>query len=577
MIVRVSMAQFNAKVGDLERNVEKAIEAIKLAEMRKADILLLPELFITGYPPEDLVLKPSFLKDNIRALEEVAKFTEGKSVTVVVGFIDVDDDAYNAAGILRDGKIVARYRKMFLPNYNVFDEQRYFKSGKSPMILDFEGIRVGVTICEDIWHPYGPIGDLVFSEGAQLILNISASPYFVGKRDLRKKYIGMKAFDFHVPIVYLNLVGGQDEIVFDGTSFVVNADGDVICELEAFEEDFVTMDISVEDSLRANLHDPRRRQGIVKGNPVEIIKMGKLSNKEEKLGGKIAEDICREEEMLRALVLGTRDYIRKNGFEKVVIGLSGGIDSSLVATIAVEALGKENVVGVLMPSMYTSKESVEDATELAKNLGIKTFTIPITDVFQSYLKVLKDVFKGTEPDVTEENIQARIRGNYLMALSNKFGWIVLTTGNKSEMATGYTTLYGDMAGGFAVLKDVYKTDVYRIARWINEKKGREIIPQRIFEKPPSAELKPDQTDQEKLPPYDILDRILKLYVEEDRSTDEIIEEGFPKELVESVIKMVDGNEYKRRQAPPGIKITKRAFGKDRRMPITNGYKDTFEF
>jgi len=310
---------------------------------------------------------------------------------------------------------------------------------------------------------------------------------------------------------------------------------------------------------------------------VEIIKMGKLSDKNEKLEGKIAGNICREEEMLRALVLGTRDYIRKNGFKKVVVGLSGGIDSSLVAAIAVEALGKENVVGVLMPSMYTSRESVEDATELAKNLGIKTFTIPITNVFQSYLEALKDVFKDTEPDVTEENIQARIRGNYLMALSNKFGWIVLTTGNKSEMATGYTTLYGDMAGGFAVLKDVYKTDVYRIARWINEKKGREIIPQRIFEKPPSAELKPDQTDQEKLPPYDILDKILKLYVEEDRSTDEIVKEGFPKELVESIIKMVDSNEYKRRQAPPGIKITKRAFGKDRRMPITNGYKDTFEF
>jgi len=577
LIVRVSMAQLNAKVGDLERNVEKAIEAIKLAEMRKADILLLPELFITGYPPEDLILKPPFLKDNIRALEEVAKFTKGKNVTVVVGFIDVDDDAYNSAGILRDGKIVARYRKMFLPNYSVFDEQRYFKAGKSPMILDFEGIKIGVTICEDIWHPYGPMGDLVFSEGAQLILNISASPYFVGKRDLRKKYIGMKAFDFHVPIVYLNLVGGQDEIVFDGTSFVVDADGDVICELEAFEEDFVTMDISVEDSLRANLHDPRRRQGMIRGNPVEIIKMGKLSDKNEKLEGKIAGNICREEEMLRALVLGTRDYIRKNGFKKVVVGLSGGIDSSLVAAIAVEALGKENVVGVLMPSMYTSRESVEDATELAKNLGIKTFTIPITNVFQSYLEALKDVFKDTEPDVTEENIQARIRGNYLMALSNKFGWIVLTTGNKSEMATGYTTLYGDMAGGFAVLKDVYKTDVYRIARWINEKKGREIIPQRIFEKPPSAELKPDQTDQEKLPPYDILDKILKLYVEEDRSTDEIVKEGFPKELVESIIKMVDSNEYKRRQAPPGIKITKRAFGKDRRMPITNGYKDTFEF
>lgn len=573
MIVRVSMAQFNAKVGDLKGNVEKAIEAIKLAEMKKSDILLLPELFITGYPPEDLVLKPSFLKDNTKALEEVAKFTKGKNVTVIVGFIDVDDDAYNSAGILKNGKIVAKYRKMFLPNYSVFDEQRYFKAGESPLIIDFKGVKIGVTICEDIWHPYGPISALVFSGGAQLILNISASPYFVGKRDLRKKYIGMKAFDFHVPIVYLNLVGGQDEIVFDGTSFVVNADGDVICELEAFEEDFATVDISVEDSLRSNLHDPRRRQGIFEKSSLEIIKMEKLPDKKEKLEGKIAEDICREEEMLRALVLGTRDYIRKNGFKKVVIGLSGGIDSSLVAAIAVEALGKENVAGVLMPSMYTSKESIEDATKLAENLGIKTFTIPITDVFQSYLNALRDIFKNTEFDVTEENIQARIRGNYLMAFSNKFGWMVLTTGNKSEMATGYATLYGDMAGGFAVLKDVYKTDVYKIARWINKKKGREIIPQRIFEKPPSAELRPGQTDQEKLPPYEVLDRILKLYVEEDRSLDEIIKEGFPRETVASVINMVDGNEYKRRQAPPGIKITKRAFGKDRRMPITNGYKE----
>ena len=574
MFLRVSVAQLNSFVGDIDGNVKKIKDAIDFAEEKRSDILVLPELFITGYPPEDLVLRVSFLKENIRALKDVARYSNGKKVLTLVGFIDVDDDVYNAAAVLRDGEILGVYRKRLLPNYSVFDERRYFNSGNRALVLKLGDMRIGVTICEDLWSPIGPLTEEVFGGGAEVVVNLSASPYYYGKRDLRKKYLSSRAYDYHVALIYSNLVGGQDEIVFDGSSLVIDAEGNIIREGKVFEEEMFTVDLNVDEGLRAILHDPRRRDWRYRAEEVEIKNVGQLrDDKDELKVEKIVWKIGREEEILRALKTGVRDYVQKNGFKKVVVGLSGGIDSSLVASVAVEALGKDRVVGVLMPSMYTSKESVEDAEILAKNLGIEYHIIPIEKVYFSYIDSLRDVFKGTKEDVTEENIQARIRGNYLMALSNKFGYLVLTTGNKSEMATGYATLYGDMAGGFAVLKDVYKTDVYRIARWINEKNGREIIPERVFVKPPSAELKPGQTDQDKLPPYEILDEILKLYVDEERSVEEITEMGFDGEMVRKVAMMVDRNEYKRRQAPPGIKITKRAFGKDRRMPITNGYRE----
>ncbi|MDK2898245.1 MAG: hypothetical protein PWP36_464 [Thermotoga sp.] len=571
--LRVTLAQLNPTLGDFEGNLKKAIEALRVAEDRGSDLLVFPELFLPGYPPEDLMLRLSFLRENRKYLQKFAQHTRNLGVTVLMGFIDSDEDAYNAAAVVKGGEILGVYRKISLPNYGVFDERRYFKPGEELLVVKIGNIKVGVTICEDIWNPVEPSASLSLGEGVHLIANLSASPYHVGKPVLRKDYLSMKAYDYHVAMAYCNMVGGQDELVFDGGSMVVDASGEVINYGKLFEEEIITVDLDLDENLRVSLVDPRRRYMKTQNYPVKTVEVGNLREKSGHFEPVVNPLPVREEEMFRALITGLRDYVRKNGFEKVVIGLSGGMDSSLVAVIATEALGKENVKGVLMPSMYTSKESIEDAQTLAKNLGIETFIIPITDVFHSYLETLKGVFAGREPDITEENLQARIRGNYLMALSNKFGWLVLTTGNKSEMATGYATLYGDMAGGFAVIKDVYKTDVYRIGRWYNSWRGKEIIPENIFVKPPTAELRPGQTDQEKLPPYEVLDEILRLYIEEGLDPEEIASKGFDRKTVLDVTEMIRKNEYKRKQAAIGVKISTRAFGKDWRMPITNRFKE----
>lgn len=575
MKVRLALAQLNPVVGEVFKNAEKTFEYIEKAEKNKADLILFPELFVTGYPPEDLILKPSFLKATNEALEKIVNFTRNKKVVVVVGFAELKDDIYNSAAIIQDGKLLGTYQKMHLPNYSVFDERRYFFPGRTSKVIKMGNVNIGLTICEDIWNPGEPISSLVFNGNSQLIVNISASPFYVGKRNLRENYLSMKAYEYHCAFAYLNMVGGQDEVVFDGSSFVVNADGKVISRLKSFEEDFEVFDIELQNNLRTNLHESRLREARLlksENSKIEIITSQIPREKSETVLPRVEKPIEEfEEELFKASVLGVRDYIQKNGFEKVLIGLSGGIDSSLVACIATEALGKDNVYGVLMPSQYTSSESIEDAQKLADNLGIKTYTVPIKDIYYSYLNELKDIFKGLEPNEAEENIQARIRGNILMALSNKFNWLVLTTGNKSEMSVGYATLYGDMAGGFAVIKDIFKTAVYKIARWYNNNKRRMVIPERVFTKPPTAELKPGQTDQDKLPPYEILDEILKLYIEEDYGLEEIIEKGYEKQLVERVIKMVNSSEYKRRQAPPGIKVSKRSLGKDWRMPITKKF------
>ncbi|HDN83716.1 MAG TPA: NAD+ synthase, partial [Candidatus Altiarchaeales archaeon] len=508
-------------------------------------------------------------EDNLEALQRIIKKT--KDITAIVGFVDMDDDIYNAAAIIYNQELKGVYRKIFLPNYGVFDEDRYFQAGKEPSLFVINDAKVGITICEDIWYANGP-ALLQSLNGAELVVNISASPYHLRKRKLRKRVLSTRASDYRVFIAYVNLVGGQDELVFDGGSMIFNAEGELIAQAKIFEEDLLVADLNLGSVFRKRLHDPRRRKEKLKAKEIEkILVCNNKKTNREKIEARLERDLKLEEEIFRALVLGTRDYAKKNGFEKVVIGLSGGIDSSLVAVIAVEALGKDNVVGVIMPSRFTSPSSLEDAKTLAKNLGIKTITLPITGIFDKYLEELEDVFKGKKWDSTEENIQARIRGNILMALSNKFGWLVLTTGNKSEMSVGYTTLYGDMAGGFAVIKDLFKTMVYRIAKYVNERAEKEIIPKRVFEKSPSAELRANQKDEDDLPPYSILDPILQSYIEEDKSFREIVAKGFDEELVKKVIKMVDKNEYKRRQAPPGIRITPRAFGKDRRLPITNRY------
>lgn len=550
-ILRLALAQINPTVGDIDGNVLKICAFITKAKKQNAAIVVFPELAVTGYPPEDLLLKPQFISDNLDALKRVQQKTEG--ITAVVGFVDpvrklksdflsngVDKNGgiYNAAAILNNGKLIDIYHKIYLPNYGVFDEYRYFKAGQKAPVYTLDGVTIGVNICEDIWYQEGPAESQSLA-GADIILNINASPYHMGKRSLREEMISTRASENRVVVAYLNTVGGQDELVFDGGSFIADKTGQIISRGSQFEEDLIISDIALD--------------GNSTGSPQEPIRI-------------------KEEEVYKALVLGTRDYVKKNGFKKVVIGLSGGVDSSLVAAIAVDAIGKENVKGVFMPSPFTSKESREDSSQLAKNLGIKIIDVPINEIFESYRKNLKREFKGFHEDITEENLQARIRGNILMSFSNKFGWLVLTTGNKSEMSVGYATLYGDMAGGFAVIKDVPKTLVYELCKWKNSKEGRAVIPERVLWKEPSAELKPDQKDTDTLPPYPVLDPILKAYIEDDKSFEDILSSGCEKECVQKVIKMIDKSEYKRRQSPPGIKITPRAFGKDRRFPITNKYR-----
>ncbi|HYR84075.1 MAG TPA: NAD+ synthase [Terriglobia bacterium] len=570
--LRLAMAQINVVVGDVEGNAQKIVEWIDRARDADADIVTFPELALTGYAPEDLLLKPQFIDANLAALEKVVSRT--RDITAIIGFVDREDDIFNAAAIAQNGKLVTTYHKIYLPNYGVFDEFRYFQPGSRCPVIQMGKATIGVSICEDIWYPDGPVFLQALSGGAEVIINISSSPYHAGKRRWRERMLATRASDNTVIVAYNNLVGGQDELVFDGDSLVFDENGEIITRGKQFQEDLVVVDLDVESVFRQRLHDPRRRQQKLNASEApKVFTLASRGRRHSQLPITTQPNLLSDEaEIYQALVLGTRDYVIKNGFKKVVLGLSGGIDSALTAAIAVDALGSENVAGVMMPSEFSSKGSVEDSEQLGKNLGIGLLTIPITDVFYAYNATLKNAFKNVKPDVTEENLQARIRGNYLMALSNKFGWLVLNTGNKSEVSTGYCTLYGDMAGGFAVLKDVMKTTVYRLSEHCNRVAGRDRIPNAIIEKPPSAELRPDQLDTDSLPPYEVLDPILKAYVEEDRSFSEMVDMGFDEQLIRRVIRMVDANEYKRRQAAPGVKITPRAFGRDRRMPITNRFR-----
>ena len=566
------MAQINVVVGDIEGNARKIAEWMDRAIEIHADVVTFPELALTGYPPEDLLLKPQFIDANMAAIGKLIARTRG--LTAIIGFVDKRDDIYNAAAIARDGALVDVCHKMFLPNYGVFDEFRYFKAGRECPVISIGDARVGISICEDIWYPDGPFVQQVLAGGAEVLLNISSSPYHAGKRKWREHMLAARAGDNSVIVAYNNLVGGQDELVFDGDSMIFNQTGELLMRGRQFEEDMMVADLDVESVFRARLRDPRRRQQETHSAPLPetLPAAGKVQKRDPISAHAAIEPLAEDAEIYQALVLGTRDYVRKNGFAKVVLGLSGGIDSALTAVLAVDALGAENVTGVLMPSEFSSPGSIQDSEELGKSLGIRLLTIPITAVFESYKESLQDAFRGSSPDVTEENLQARIRGNFLMALSNKFGWLVLSTGNKSEISTGYCTLYGDMAGGFAVLKDVMKTTVYRLAEYCNRKACRERIPRATIDKPPSAELRPDQKDVDSLPPYDVLDPILKAYVEEDRSYSEMLDLGFDGAIVQRIVRLVDANEYKRRQAAPGVKITPRAFGRDRRMPITNRFR-----
>ena len=570
--LRLALAQANATVGDLDANAAQVLEYAKRAKTAGADLVVFPELFLVGYPPEDLLLKPHFVQDAISHLHEIAR--QAPDITIVVGFADNDGDIRNAAAVLHDGRLVGVYHKIYLPNYGVFDEERYFQTGDDLLLFRLLGVTVGVSICEDIWYPGAPTRDLALS-GAELIINISASPYHAGKGDARHRMLQTRAVDNVAAIAFCNLVGGQDELVFDGNSAILDERGEFVARGEQFREDLVIADLDLESVFRRRLHDPRRRRE-QPGWPRDRIKLIELGDHapagaKPSLPPRHVEPMAYHDEIYRALVLGTRDYVTKNGFKKVVIGLSGGIDSALTAAVAVDALGKENVTGVYSPSQYSSNDSREDSEALARNLGVRYIVIPITETFAAYRDMLAEAFAGAEPNVAEENMQARIRGNILMALSNKFGWLVLTTGNKSEMSVGYATLYGDMAGGFAVIKDVPKMLVYELSAYRNTLSL--VIPQRIFDKAPTAELRPNQTDQDSLPPYDVLDAILHEYVEEDKSPRQIVSMGYDPATVDDVIAMVDRNEYKRRQAAPGVKITLRAFGKDRRLPITNGYHD----
>ena len=583
---RMAMVQMNPTVGDLDGNVRRIIGWLREAKKATPDLVAFPELAITGYPPEDLLLKPQFVADNRRALNEVIRAC--RDCVAVVGYVGQGPltglrqgaaavlpagrhELYNAAAVIADRKLAMTYAKWYLPNYGVFDESRYFNPGCRLPLVTVKGTVVGVNICEDIWLPEGPTRGQA-NAGAEVIVNINASPFHVGKSRSREEMLATRARDNRVILTYTNTAGGQDELIFDGHSVVMDYTGEVIARANGFEEDLLVVDLNVEAVARARAAEGRKAGLSRKGaSPIDrIVLKGGPTTRRARLVPSTEMLADPLDEVYRALTLGVRDYVTKNGFKQVVIGLSGGIDSALTAVIAVDALGADNVLGVFMPSPYTSRESRKDTQELARRLGIELKTLPITPPFKSYLQTLKPAFAGTNVDTTEENLQARIRGNLLMALSNKFGHLVLTTGNKSEMSVGYATLYGDMAGGFAVIKDVPKTMVYELARRRNGV-GSEVIPKCILDRAPTAELRPHQKDEDSLPPYPVLDPILKAYVEDDRSVEEMVEMGFDRKTVLRVVGLVDRSEYKRRQAPVGIKITHRGLGKDRRMPITNKY------
>jgi len=587
---RIAMVQMNPTVGDLDGNVHRIKAWIRKAKKAKADLVVFPELAITGYPPEDLLLKPRFVADNRRALQEIVRHCRG--LAAVVGYVSQSDDLdtkparssvvaagagelYNAAAVIADQKLITTYCKWYLPNYGVFDESRYFHPGRRLPLIRLRGTLVGVNICEDIWWPEGPTR-FQAAAGAEVIVNINASPFHLGKSRVREQMLATRARENGVLLTYTNTVGGQDDLVFDGNSVILDHQGEVIARGKGFEEDMIVADLNMEAVARARRTGrkkllPRRIASIV---DVHSVSLPPIQKARARVVPDVAAVLDPLEEVYRALTLGVRDYVSKNGFTRVVVGLSGGVDSALTAVLAVDALGAENVWGLFMPSPYTSQDSHEDVAELVTRLGISVRTIPITTIFNTYRQALAETFAGRAPDTTEENLQARIRGNFLMAFSNKFGHLVLTTGNKSEMSVGYATLYGDMAGGFAVIKDVPKTMVYDLARLRNLRGTIPVIPKRTLDRPPTAELRPNQKDEDSLPPYEILDPILQAYVEEDRSLEEIVEAGYDRATVARVMTLVDGSEYKRRQAPIGIKITHRALGKDRRMPITNGYRNS---
>jgi NAD+ synthase (glutamine-hydrolysing) len=605
--LRLALCQVDAVVGDLAGNVRRVVRALEEAEGAEADLAVFPELVITGYPPEDLLLEPAFVAGSGRSLEDVARAT--RRTAAVVGYVEEDRDLFNAAAVCAGGRVHGTWRKELLPNYAVFDERRWFSPGSGqdrPTLFVVGGVRVGVAICEDVWSPTGPLARYA-AAGAELVVVLNASPYRRGVRAERERMLATRAADSSLALAYVNLVGGQDELVFDGGSMIFGLDGGLLAAAPQFEEGILVCDLVLPPAYRKRLVDPRGRVNpapgpvaVVTGEPAAERLRGQgegavvvdwrptEAGRPPGVGLFAAEDTSsrpvlsrsglvaarREpaEEVYAALVLGTRDYVAKNGFEGVLVGLSGGVDSSLVATVAVDAIGREGVHGVLMPSRFSSEGSVADARALGENLGIETRTIPIEPVHVAFLELLAPSFAGRPADLTEENLQARIRGTILMSLSNKFGWLVLTTGNKSEMAVGYATLYGDMAGGFAVVKDVPKTLVYELCRWRNARAGRALVPEAVLSKPPSAELRPGQRDDQSLPPYELLDPVLEAYVEQDLGVEEIVAAGFDEDLVRRVLALVDRAEYKRRQAPPGPRVTSRAFGKDRRMPITNAFR-----
>lgn len=567
---QIALCQLDPTVGDIAGNERKIVDGLERALDAGAQLVLFPELALTGYPPEDLLLKEHFLADARAALERVASRTG--AAAVLVGFPERADDVYNSCAVLADGAVQAIYRKVFLPNYGVFDEQRYFQAGPGGALIDVGEIPVGLTICEDIWEPGPPASDEALA-GATLLVNISASPYHVGKGAERERMLIQRARDNVAAVAFCNLVGGQDELVFDGHSLLIDHEGTVLARGKQFAEELIIAAVDLAAPRGVRLRDPRQRavnHRLRQEAPVIAhLSPAEPSLSRPPLGGPVAELLEPDAEVYAALKLGLRDYVEKNGFEHVVIGASGGIDSALVAVIAVDALGPERVSVVVMPSPHSSPETQADARRLASNLGVEMRELPIADAMTAYDRTLEDVFGGLDHDLTEENLQARIRGNLLMALSNKFGWLVLTTGNKSEMAVGYSTLYGDSAGGFAVIKDVPKTLVYELARYRNAADA--VIPQSIIDRAPSAELRPEQRDSDSLPPYEVLDPILDGYIEDDLGRDALVLRGYDEHEVDRVIALVDRAEYKRRQAPPGIKISTKAFGRDRRVPITNRY------
>jgi NAD+ synthase (glutamine-hydrolysing) len=560
----------DARVGDLEGNAAKIKAALRDARAAEAQLAVFPELAITGYPPEDLLLKEHFLRDARAALDDVA--AETRDLVALVGFPERAEDVYNSLALCADGAVRAIYRKVRLPNYGVFDEVRYFQSGRGGALIELDGHKVGLTICEDIWVPGSPMLEEALA-GATLVINASASPYHRGKGIEREHMIAQRARDNLCAVAFCALVGGQDELVFDGHSVVVDHEGTVIARGHQFAEELIIATVDPDAARAARLVDTRQRPATREADPrVDHLGVYDTAAKGSatKVGGRVADLLDDVAEVYAALVLGTRDYVEKNGFEHAVLGLSGGIDSALVLCVAVDALGADRVTAVTMPSRYSSEGTRHDAETLAANLGVELLTLPIEGPVKDYEELLAKPFEGRASDTTEENLQARIRGNLLMALSNKFGWLVLTTGNKSEMSVGYSTLYGDSAGGFAVIKDVPKLLVYRLAELRNLDGGP--IPPEILTRPPSAELRPDQTDQDSLPPYEVLDAIVEGYVEEEQGREQLVARGFSEEDVDRIIRLVDLAEYKRRQQPPGVKITTKAFGRDRRMPITNAYR-----